>query len=295
MTPRESWRRFRLGLATLTGWRRGGWFIPYRYADSLVRAGASPPYGVVERLFAAQRAAFVGVLDRVDSWHAELQAMASGPPDAGSWTGPVPRFDQAWFPTLDACVAYALTRVLAPRRIVEVGSGHSTRFLARAMADAGIAGRIVAIDPAPRADIAALPAVEVIGRTVHQVDFAVFATLAAGDMLVVDSSHILMPGSDVDLLLNHVLPTLPAGAIVHIHDILLPDDYPAAWAWRNYNEQLAVVPLLAGGGYEPLFASHFAQTRLADRLAVSVVASLPRHPKAFPTSLWLRKVADGPA
>jgi hypothetical protein len=108
-------------------------------------------------------------------------------------------------------------------------------------------------------------------------------------VLFVDSSHILMPGSDVDLLFNRVLPDLPAGIVVHIHDIMLPDDYPPPWAWRNYNEQLAVVPLLAGGNYVPLFASHFVRTRLAGRLSDSVVATLPAHPDSFPTSLWLRK------
>ena len=48
---------------------------------------------------------------------------------------------------------------------------------------------------------------------------ALFAELRAGDVLVVDSSHVLMPGSDVDLLFNDVMPALPAGAIVHVHDI----------------------------------------------------------------------------
>ena len=53
-----------------------------------------------------------------------------------------------------------------------------------------------------------------------------------------------MPGSDVDLLLNRVLPRLPAGVLVHIHDIFLPFDYPPIWGWRAYNEQQGVLPLL---------------------------------------------------
>ena len=46
-----------------------------------------------------------------------------------------------------------MVRSLRPRRIVEVGSGHSTRFLARAVADGGLDTRITAIDPRPRASI----------------------------------------------------------------------------------------------------------------------------------------------
>jgi predicted O-methyltransferase YrrM len=288
MTLRETWRRLHLGLATITGWRRAGWFIPYRYADTLPAAGASRAYAAVEQIFDRHRESFTAMLNRIDGLAEALRAVAAGTQPA-SWSGPRPRFDQAWFPTLDSCAAYALVRELAPARIIEVGSGHSTRFLARALADAGGAGAITAIDPAPRADIAALPRVSLVRQTVHGVDTAIFAALAPGDVLFIDSSHILMPGSDVDLLFNRVLPGLPAGVIVHIHDVLLPDDYPRAWAWRNYNEQLAVVPLLTGATYTPLFASHFARTRLADRLAASVVATLPTYPEGFPTSLWLRK------
>ena len=72
--------------------------------------------------------------------------------------------------------------------------------------------------------------------------------LAPGDVLSIDSSHILMPGTDVDILLNRVLPALPAGVLVHIHDVFLPDDYPPAWSWRGYNEQLGVAALVQGGG-----------------------------------------------
>jgi hypothetical protein len=279
------WRRLRLGLPTLLGLRRLGWFIPYRYADTLPATGASPPYDAIETLFAAHGAAFESVLDRVDSLASVFEAIARKDMPAG-WSGPAPRFDQAWFPTLDACAAYALVRQHRPRRIVEIGSGHSTRFLAAALED----GAITAIDPAPRADINRLPRVAVVPRTVHHADPAVFAALRAGDLLFIDSSHILMPGSDVDLLFGRVLPMLPEGVLVHIHDITLPDDYPPVWAWRNYNEQQGVIPLLLSGAYEPLFSSPYAATRMAGRVGRSVVARLPRHPEALPTSLWLRKL-----
>jgi hypothetical protein len=82
-----------------------------------------------------------------------------------------------------------------------------------------------------------------------------FNVLKAGDALFIDSSHILMPGSDADILLNRVLPAAPAGTLVHIHDIFLPFDYPAIWGWRAYNEQQGVVPMLTTGAYRPLFSS----------------------------------------
>jgi hypothetical protein len=119
---------------------------------------------------------------------------------------------------------------------------------------------------------------------------APFARLAAGDILFIDSSHILMPGTDVDFLLNEVLPTLPAGVLLHLHDIFLPDDYPASWGWRGYNEQAAIAALL-DGRWEPLFASRYVVTRLSSLIRDGVIPQLPLLPGAFETSLWLTRRA----
>jgi hypothetical protein len=71
-----------------------------------------------------------------------------------------------------------------------------------------------------------------------------FPPLGPGDILFIDSSHQVKPGSDVEFLLKAVLPLLPAGVHVHFHDIFLPDDYPPQWEWRRYNEQAAVAALI---------------------------------------------------
>ena len=129
----------------------------------------------------------------------------------------------------------------------------------------------------------------VVPSTLQKVSFETFSGLLAGDVLFIDSSHILMPGSDVDIVLNRVLPALPPGVLVHIHDIFLPFDYPAIWGWRAYNEQQGVAPLLSTGAYRPLFPSAWVENRLAERLAVSVVARLPHPVDAIAASLWLEK------
>ncbi len=107
---------------------------------------------------------------------------------------------------------------------------------------------------------------------------------------MIDSSHVLMPGSDVDFLFGHVLPALPDGVFVHVHDIFLPDDYPGDWEWRGYNEQLAVLPLLLNG-WTPIFASHYAATRMADAVEGSVAGRLPLGAGAREAGLWLCKQA----
>jgi predicted O-methyltransferase YrrM len=262
-----------LGLPTVLGLAPRGWFIPHRFANSLAAPGAQPPYAAIEKLFEQHAAGFTGMLDLLDQRAGELRELDG-------------LLDQAWFPALDAAIAFVLVRARRPRRIVEVGSGHSTRVLARASAGAA---DIVAIDPEPRADVSSLANTRVLRVAVQSAPSDSFAELQRGDLLFIDSSHILMPGSDVDLLLNRILPTLPPGILLHLHDIFLPFDYPPQWAWRNYNEQQGVAPLLASGAYLPLFSSVWAERRLGERLARSAAAGLRRPPEAMATSLWLEK------
>jgi len=282
---RAVWRRFWFGLLTVSGLRRRGFFIPHRYAESLLPAGRRQPYPRAEARLRAGQASFREVLAWVEDCSAALSAIGAAFP-------PAPRWDQSWFAPLDAAVAYALVHHRRPARIVEVGSGHSTRFLARAVADGALATRILAIDPAPRATLEGLP-VAFQRTTVQDAGLAPFRALQAGDILFVDSSHILMPGSDVDFLLGHVLPALPAGVLLHLHDIFLPDDYPAAWEWRGYNEQLGVLPLLLDPCWQPVFASHFVATRMAEAVSQGLVGHLPRAVGARDSSLWLQRERTG--
>ena len=268
-----------MGLATLLGLRRQGFFIPHRHAGSVVPSD----YPEIEAWFAASKGTFLDLLAEIERWAPALLAL-EGPP-------PAPRLDQDWFPRLDAAAAYAMVRRSRPRRIVEVGSGHSTRFLARAIVDGGLTTRLTCIDPAPRASLAGLD-VDWLPVLVQDAPPGCFAELQPGDILFIDSSHVLMPGSDVDRLLNQVLPLLAPGIIVHVHDIFLPDSYPESWAWRGYNEQSAVAALLQGEAYELLFASHYVASRQAARLATGAIAELPRPESAFESSLWLHKRAS---
>jgi len=267
-----------MGLSTLFGARPQGWFIPYRYADTVTEPAGYPALEVV---FSAARPDMETFLAALDGFADALQAIG---PD----TPPQPRWNQGWFPRLDGAAAYTMVRIGRPARIIEIGSGHSTRFMARAVADGKLDTQITAIDPAPRAAIADL-GVTHIAATLHDVDTSVFAALAPGDILFIDSSHILMPGTDVDYLLNTVWPALPPGVVVHIHDMLLPDGYPAAWSWRGYNEQSAVAPLMNSGDAKLLFASHYAASRMAESVATTVVGRLPLIDGALETSLWIEK------
>ncbi|WP_293864547.1 class I SAM-dependent methyltransferase [uncultured Alsobacter sp.] len=269
-------RRLGFGLATITGLARRGFFIPYRYAETVRERG----YPALEPVFAAAEPAMREVLAAVASLRADLAAIGA---DGGA-----ARWNQSWFPPLDAAAAYAIVRSRAPRRIVEIGSGHSTRFMARAVADGGLDTRILCIDPAPRASLASL-GVAHRPRVFGDADIPDIETLCPGDILFIDSSHVAMPGTDVDRLFLDVLPRLAQGVLVHVHDILLPDAYPAEWAWRGYNEQTVVGALLLGGGWDMVFASHYAATRLKDDVSAGMPPEVRPPSGATETSLWLRK------
>ncbi|MGO1119511.1 class I SAM-dependent methyltransferase [Rhodovibrionaceae bacterium A322] len=279
---RGRWRRFKLGLPTLLGMARRGFFIPYRYADTLAPAGQRPGYPEVEALFAAKKPEFEGLLAALDRYAEDLTAIGQLPP-------PEPRFGQDWFPRLDAAVFYTLLRERKPARLVEVGSGHSTRFIMRAVKDGGLDTAVTAIDPVPRADLAGLP-LTLERQVLQKASWAAIDALQAGDVLSIDSSHILMPGTDLDVFFGRILPRLPSGVLLHVHDILLPDDYPASWDWRGYNEQLAFLPLVFSDQWDVLWSSHYAATRLEKAVAGSVAGQLELRPGALETSLWLEKL-----
>ncbi len=272
------------GLSTVLGFAARGFYIPLRGAGDVLPLG----YPNIEAALRLREASFRDALAGVDRHTAALVAIAEASPSSGDRPA---RFDQDWFPRLDAALAYSFVREFMPRRIVEIGSGHSTRFMARAIRDQGLSTRLTAIDPAPRARLDGLK-IERLQAPVQTLGVEPFAALAAGDFVFIDSSHVLMPGTDVDFLLNIVLPMLPAGVLVHFHDIFLPDAYPDDWQWRGYNEQNVVATLVLSPAYEVVAASRYMVAFLGAEIAASTVGALPIRAGASETSLWLRKVVS---
>jgi hypothetical protein len=278
MTLRTWWRSLCFGLDTVTGLDRKGFFIPYARAKSVAKPGR---YDAASRAFAEAESTMEQVLDALERVGSDLLKIET------EAKAPAPRWNQDWFCGLDAAMLYTLIRAQAPKRIIEIGCGHSTRFAKRAIQDGALTTEFIAIDPQPRADLSGLD-IRFERATLQQADIALFDTLEAGDMLFVDSSHILMPGTDVELVLTEILPRLPVGILVHFHDMFLPEPYPDSWEWRGYNEQSAVAGLLLTGRWSVIFASHYAASRYRDRLAAGPLGQLP--PAGGPTtSLWLEK------
>lgn len=132
-----------------------------------------------------------------------------------------PYWNNDFFSGADARAAYAIAAAFKPSKIVEVGSGNSTKFFRKSIREHGLSTQIVSIDPSPRAAITSLVD-SVIRMSISGVNPEVFRSLSAGDILFWDGSHVACNGSDVATLFLDALPALAPGVLVHIHDIYLP-------------------------------------------------------------------------
>ncbi|HEY7246018.1 MAG TPA: class I SAM-dependent methyltransferase [Xanthobacteraceae bacterium] len=198
----------------------------------------------------------------------------------------------AYFTSPDAEIAYTIICESRPRCIIEVGSGNSTLLLRSAIEDAGLATQLISIDPQPRRDIERISH-KLIRKKAEDVPISVFSeNLHSDDVLFIDSSHELKVGNDVLHLFFNVLPVLPAGVLIHVHDVFLPFDYPKEWiidrGWECFREQYLVQALLQGSReYEVLWPGHYLQRTFA-----SFSRCFDFRPQGLAASLWLRKLAS---
>ncbi len=129
---------------------------------------------------------------------------------------------------IEADVLFAFVATNKPRRITQVGCGVSTAICLMAAERAGYKPDIVCLEPYPSAyldDAAKKGAIRLVDRPAQMVDHDVIAGLEAGDLLFIDSTHAVRPGSEVNYLIHEVLPRLRPGVWVHFHDIYFPYDY----------------------------------------------------------------------
>ena len=152
--------------------------------------------------------------------------------------------DNRAFESGDAEYWYNLIRFKKPKRIIEIGSGFSTRMARRALKmnerdDPQYRCEHILIEPYEHEWLDELGCT-VIREKVERCDKQMFTRLQANDILFIDSSHIIRPRGDVLCEYLDILPVLEVGVIVHVHDIFSPRDYPAEWIVddvRFWNEQ----------------------------------------------------------
>ena len=146
---------------------------------------------------------------------------------------------------IDAALLYYFVASRNPKRYLEIGSGLTTLFAARAKRDHGLQTRIISIDPQPRTEVDNI-CDEVIRAGLETADLSVFESLEEGDIVFMDGSHRSFMNSDVTVFMLDVLPFLKPGVIIHVHDIHLPYDYPEMFRDWYWNEQYILAAYLLG-------------------------------------------------
>ena len=202
--------------------------------------------------------------------------------------------ENGWFNVSDAFLLYSMMRKFKPKKVIEIGSGYSTCV----MLDTNDAylenpATITCIEPYPDRLFQKIKEsdrkhIKIYEDFVQNVPISEFEQLEAGDILFIDSSHIVKPGSDITLEYFQILPRLQEGVLVHIHDIFYPFTYPEDWIrqGRAYNEAFIVRALLMNNSeYEILFFNDMITKKYEEEYK-----ELCRNDKAISGgSLWIRK------
>jgi hypothetical protein len=277
----------------LSAWLRSRGFKPdAHYAIRLeypTSASNSPrwsPHPELERIIASGDQTYRRSLETIADYRDPLLdiPLRAQDPREPSWAN-------EWLPPLDAAALYAFIRSRSPALYLEIGSGISTKFAARARRDGSLKTQIVSIDPQPRAEVDEL-CDRVLRVPLEAADISVFRELSDGDVLFFDGSHRTFMNSDATVFFLEVLSELAGGVLVGVHDIFLPYDYPEEFADRYYSEQyLLAAHLIAGNPLlEPVLPTFYASRVPELRSLTSALWSDPRLEGIEPdgSAFWLR-------
>lgn len=212
-----------------------------------------PPHRRIWSILNRRRADYERVLQGASAYRSLLKEIARESPDPSQ-----PSWENSYFYGVDAIALYYFLSSHKPGVFVEIGSGYSTLFARRAVSDSQARTRVVSIDPSPRVEVSDVCDV-VVRERLEEADQSIFESLRAGDIVFVDGSHVCFTNTDVTVFFLEILPNLPEGVLVQLHDIYLPYDYPPEWRGRFYSEQYLLASYLLSGSdsIEPLLANAF--------------------------------------
>ncbi len=194
------------------------------------------------------------------------------------------------FASGDAEFWYQMVRAQKPSRIIEIGSGNSTLVARLAISEnekerPDYSCEHICVEPFEMPWLEQV-GVKVVRSKVEDLGFEFFDDLKGGDVLFIDSSHVIRPEGDVLFEYLELLPRLNSGVIVHVHDIFSPRNYLQEWLSQDvqfWNEQYLLEAFLAfNGAYEVLAGVNMLKNDHYDRLkAVCPHLTRDREPGSF--------------
>jgi hypothetical protein len=115
-----------------------------------------------------------------------------------------------------------------PEKVIQVGCGVSTSVMLNAAKEINHEIKMTCIEPYPTAFLikkSASKEISLLAKKAQETEIEMYSQLKAGDLLFIDSTHTVKPGSEVNFLVFEILPRLSKGVYVHFHDIYFPYDY----------------------------------------------------------------------
>jgi len=142
---------------------------------------------------------------------------------------------------IESQLLHCVIRSIKPNAILEIGSGVSTMVIKRAcelnVQDSDRKSSLTCVEPFPRDILINDPDIVLQRERAQSVPRHTFSSLASGDVLFIDSTHAVRTGSELPLLYLDVIPSLPPGVLIHIHDIFLPYYYSPDILWNLFDSQ----------------------------------------------------------
>lgn len=202
-------------------------------------------------------------------------------------------FENDFYSYTDGIILYSMIRHFQPKKIVEVGSGHSSALMLDTKEYFGLDTELVFIEPFPERLNSLLRDADrsqcrVVVSPVQEVDPSFFAALGKNDILFIDSSHVVKTGSDLHYLLFEVIPMLQPGVIIHFHDVFYPFEYPKKWVFqgRNWNEDYFLRAfLMYNNAFKIRFFAHYMHVHYRH-----VFENMPLCYKNGGGNIWLEKL-----
>jgi hypothetical protein len=207
-------------------------------------------------------------------------------------------FERGFFSPVDAEMYYSMICLHKPRVVIEIGAGNTTHLAAAALErnreEFGVIAELHAIEPYPNPSLKKgfSGLTSLIQKPVQEVSMEVFDLLQEGDILFIDSSHVMKAGSDVQHEFFKLLPRLPKGVFVHVHDIHFPYDYLKRWVMdeqKFWNEQYVLHAfLMFNNAFQVRWCSSYMHHLHSNELA-HVIPSYDSK-KHTPSSFWMQRV-----
>lgn len=207
-------------------------------------------------------------------------------------------YHNQFFEAGDAEIFYNILRHYKPQRLIEIGCGWSTHLAQQAIRqntqeDTAYQCHHVCIEPFEHPELEQM-GVELIRQKVEQLPLSTFDALESGDILFIDSSHVIKPQGDVLFEILQILGHLKPGVLIHIHDIYTPRDYREGSLIQSqifWNEQYLLEAFLC-------FNDHFKVRCALNHLYKSYPEHLSQACPILsqmdhqePCSFWIEKVA----